>query len=96
MILAIIAGIVCLAVGTVMYTPRMRSFAFYRQTAFLFLFEGIWLLLDYIFRQALPDNVFMQAIHYIGLIVLGIYFVAGGMMSGKKLPKKPLKKPNQK
>ena len=92
MLLAIIAGVVCLAVGTMMYTPKMRSFKLYRPTAFTFLFEGIWILLDYIFRQIFPDNVFMQAIHCIGLIALGIYFVIAAFLSENKSQKKPIKK----
>lgn len=89
MLLAIISAAVCLAIATIMYTPKMRNFEFYRPVALVFLFEGIWVLLDYIFRQILPDNVFMQVIHYIGLIVLGAYFVVRLFLSsGKKLKKK--------
>lgn len=88
MLLAIISAVVCLAIATIMYTPRMRSFQFYRPVAFLFLFEGIWILLDYIFRQINPENNVMQIIHYIGLIVLGAYFVISMFLSsGKKLRK---------
>lgn len=88
MLLAIISAVVCLAIATIMYTPRMRSFQFYRPVAFLFLFEGIWILLDYIFRQINPENNVMQIIHYIGLIVLGAYFVISMFLSsGKKLGK---------
>ncbi len=88
MILALITGVVCIAAGTLMYTQKMRSFQFYRPTAFLFLFEGIWVLLDYIFRQIFPDNVFMQAIHCIGLTALGIYFMICGFFTGNKSEKK--------
>lgn len=89
MLLAIISAAVCLAIATMMYTPKMRNFQFYRPVAFLFLFEGIWVLLDYIFRQIVPDNIFMQTIHYVGLIVLGAYFVLKLFMSSdKKLKKK--------
>lgn len=89
MLLAIISAVVCFAIATIMYTPRMRSFQFYRPIAFLFLFEGIWVLLDYIFRQIMPDNVFMQMIHYVGLIALGAYFaIKLFISSGKKSKKK--------
>lgn len=87
MLLAIISAVVCLAIATMMYTPRMRSFRFYRPVALLFLFEGVWVLTDYIFKQAVPDNVFMQIIHYVGLIVLGLYFLIKLFVSDKKKEK---------
>lgn len=74
MLLAIIAAGVCLAVATLMYTPKMRAYGFYRPVAVFFLFEGIWLLLDYIVRQISPDSAFTMVLHYIGLIALGAYF----------------------
>ncbi len=84
MILAIIAAVVCLVCATMMYTPKMRMFSFYKPFALLFLFEGIWLILDYIFRQIFPDNVFMQVINYIGLILIGIYFIIDYLLTKKK------------
>lgn len=87
MLLAIISAVFCLAVATMMYTPKMRVFKFYRPVAFLFLFEGIWLLLDYIFNQVAPDNIFMMIIHYIGLIVIGIYFLAGILIEAREKAK---------
>lgn len=92
MLLAIISSVFCIAMGAFMYTPRMRSYKTYRPTAFLFLFEGIWILLDYIFRQIFPDNVFMQAIHYIGLIILVIYFFICAFFVGRKNEKNPTSK----
>ena len=74
MLLAIIAAVACLAVATLMYAPKMRSFRFYRPVALVFLFEGVWIMLDYIVRQIAPDSVFTMIVHYIGLIVFGIYF----------------------
>lgn len=91
MILVIISSIVCFCMTIIMYTHKMRIFAFYRPLAWLFLFEGIWILLDYIFRQIFPDNVFMQIIHYIGIIVLGIYFMASIIISAKQKPSKKRK-----
>lgn len=75
MILAILAAIACLAVTAIMYSPRMRTFSCYRPVALFFLFEGIWILTDYAFRQLIPDNVFMDIIHYVGIIAAVIYFV---------------------
>ena len=75
MLLAVISAAVCLAVATMMYTPKMRVFRFYRPVALIFLFEGIWLLVDYIVRQINPDSSFTMVIHYVGLIVLGAYFI---------------------
>ena len=65
MLLAIIGGIFCMTMGALMYTPKMRTNKLHRPVAFLFIFEGIWILADYIFRQIFPDNVFMQAVHCI-------------------------------
>lgn len=75
MIFVIIASVICLAAATLMYTPRMRNFAYYRPIAFLFLFEGAWMMVDYIFTQLIPNNLFMPIIHYIGISVLILYFV---------------------
>ncbi len=75
MLLAVISAAVCLAVATMMYTPKMRVFRFYRPVALIFLFEGVWLLLDYIIRQIFPDSTFTMVIHYIGLIILGALFI---------------------
>ncbi len=83
MLLAIIGGLVCIAMGALMYAPKMRNYKLYRPTSFLFIFEGIWILLDYIFRQIFPDNVFMQAIHCIGLTALAVYFLVCAFFSNK-------------
>ncbi len=75
MLLAIIAAVACLAVATLMYTPKMRTFRFYRPVALIFLFEGIWLLIDYIVQQIAPDSTVTMILHYVGLIIYGIYFI---------------------
>lgn len=88
MILAIITAAVCLAATTIMYTPHMRSFRYYRPIAFFFLFEGLWIIADYAFAQIFPGNVFMQMIHYIGIIIIVAYFVISIIVnSSKKKPK---------
>ena len=69
MLLAIIAAVACLAVATLMYTPKMRTFRFYRPVALIFLFEGIWLLIDYIVQQIAPDSTVTMILHYVGLII---------------------------
>ena len=85
MILVIITSAVCLAAATLMYTPKMRSFRHYRPVALFFLFEAVWILADYIFTQISPANVFMPIIHYIGLILVGVYFLLSLIFnSGKK------------
>ncbi len=93
MLLAIIAAAACLAVATLMYTPKMRAFGFYRPVALFFLFEGVWMLLDYIVRQISPDSAFTMVVHYIGLIVLGAYFVLKIFFQSKESVK-PKKKKN--
>ncbi len=94
MLLAIISAAACLAVTTIMYSPRMRSFRHYRPIALFFLFEGIWTAADYAFRQIVPDNVFMEIIHYAGIIVFTIYFILSILFSAdkKQSVKKPLPK----
>ena len=91
MLLAIISGAICLVAATMMFTPRMRSFQFYRPVGLIFLFEGVWLLLDYIFRQISPDNVFMMIIHYIGLAVLMAYFILKVLFGSKEKIKDKMK-----
>ncbi len=93
MLLAVISAAVCLAVATMMYTPKMRTFRFYRPVAFIFLFEGIWLLADYIVRQISPDSTFMMVIHYVGLIVLGAFFILRILFeSNENIKEKMIKK----
>ena len=84
MIFMMISAVICLACAAVMYTPRLRSFQFYRQIGLILLFEGIWQIGDFIFRQIFPDNVFMQMIHYIGFSLLGIYFIISVIVTKKQ------------
>ena len=92
MLVAIIGGIVCIAMGALMYTPKMRNYKLFKPTSFLFIFEGIWILADYIFRQIFPDNVFMQAVHCIGLMALAVYFFICAFFSAKLPERKIIKK----
>ena len=92
MLLAVISAAVCLAVATMMYTPKMRTFRFYRPVALIFLFEGVWLLVDYIVRQISPDSTFTMVIHYIGLIVFGAYFILRILFESNEKIKGKLKK----
>lgn len=91
MLLAIISAAICLAAATMMYTPRMRGFQFYRPVGLIFLFEGVWVLADYIFRQIVPDNVFMMIIHYIGLAVLMLYLILKILFGSKEKVKEKLR-----
>ncbi len=87
MLLAIISAAACLAAATIMYSPRMRNFRYYRPFALFFLMEGIWTVADYAFRQISPDNVFMDVIHYIAIIAIVIYFILAILLgAGKKKP----------
>lgn len=87
MLLAIIAAAVCLAATTIMYSPKMRSFHYYRPVALFFLFEGIWILADYAFEQLFPGNVFMLIIHYVGVIAGILYLMLSILFSSKKTGK---------
>ena len=62
----------------------MRTFRYYRAMAFLFLFEGVWILADYAFSQIFPGNTFMAAIHYIGLILLIAYLIVSIFLDSRK------------
>ncbi len=84
MVLVIIAAVCCLAAATLMYTPRMRSFPYYRPLAFFFLFEGIWLPADYAVAQIAPGAVFMSFIHYIAIILLVAYLVVCVFLNTRK------------
>ncbi len=96
MLLAIISAAACLAVATLMYTPKMRTFRFYRPVGLIFLFEGVWLLLDYIVRQIFPDSTFTMIVHYIGLILFGIYFILRILFESNDKIKEKLKKKQEK
>ena len=87
MLLAIIAAAACLAATTIMYSPKMRSFRYYRPVALFFLFEGIWILADYAFEQLFPGNVFMLIIHYVGIIAVILYLILSILFSSKKTKK---------
>lgn len=87
MVLVWIAAACCLLAATLMFTPRMRSFRFYRPVAIFFLSEGIWLLGDYAVDQIAPGAVFMDVIHYIILIVIAAWMLISVFIGGGK--KKP-------
>ena len=91
MLLAIISAAICLAAATIMYTPKMRSFSQYRPVGLFFLFEGVWILTDYIIKQMIPDNIFMMIVHYIGLSVIGLYFVFSAVFLSKDGVREKLK-----
>ncbi len=91
MLLAIISAAICLAAATIMYTPKMRSFSQYRPVGLFFLFEGVWILADYIIKQMIPDNIFMMIVHYIGLSVIGLYFVFSAVFLSKDGVREKLK-----
>ena len=91
MLLAIISATICLAAATIMYTPKMRSFSQYRPVGLFFLFEGVWILADYIIKQMIPDNIFMMIVHYIGLSVIGLYFVFSAVFLSKDGVREKLK-----
>ncbi len=84
MILAIISAVACLAVTTLMYSPKFRGFAYYRPFALFFLLEGIWILADYAFAQIMPGNVFMDIIHYCVIVAMVIYFILSILLRSDK------------
>lgn len=75
MILAIISAIFCIAVAVLMFMPFMRQFKFYQPLAAFFMFEGIMVLFDYIYKQISPFGTVSMYIRFSGYIVCCIYFI---------------------
>ena len=73
--IAFISAFVCFAVAVVLFTPLFPSVAVFRPGALFFIFEGLWILANYIVIQIWPGTGMMQWIHYIGIIVFGGYLL---------------------
>lgn len=73
--IAFISAFVCFAVAVVLFTPLFHSVAVFRPVALFFIFEGLWILANYIVIQIWPGTGMMQWIHYLGIIVFGGYLL---------------------
>lgn len=93
MLIAIIAAVICLIIAIVLFTPMFRHLILFRPVALFFIFEGIWIMCDYIITQMWPGTEAMQWVHYAGVIVFGGYLILCLLFSR---PKKEKKKKNGK
>ncbi len=73
MLVAILSAAVCLIIAIVLFTPTFRHLPLFRPVALFFIFEGIWIMADYLFTQLFPGTEAMQWTHYAGVIVFGGY-----------------------
>ena len=46
--IAILAGVVCLVIAIVLFTPVFRHALLFRPVALFFIFEGIWIMGNYL------------------------------------------------
>lgn len=85
--IAFIAAAVCFAVAVVLFTPLFRSVAVFRPVALFFIFEGLWILGNYLVTQIWPGLSVMQWVHYIGIVIFGGYLLLCLFYSRPKKPK---------
>lgn len=93
--IAFIAAAVCFAVAVVLFTPLFRSIAVFRPVALFFIFEGLWILGNYLVTQIWPGLNIMQWVHYIGIVVFGGYLLLCLFYSRPKKTAKPEKQKKQ-
>lgn len=94
--IAFIAAFVCFAVAVVLFTPLFHSVAVFRPVALFFIFEGLWVLANYIVIQIWPGSSMMQWIHYTGIIIFGGYLLLCLFYSRPKKQKADKQKKNKK
>lgn len=73
--IAILAGVVCLVIAIVLFTPVFRHALLFRPVALFFIFEGIWIMGNYLAKELWPGNDAMQWVHYVGIIVFAGYLL---------------------
>ncbi|MGN0551679.1 MAG: hypothetical protein ACI4I4_07570 [Acutalibacteraceae bacterium] len=73
--IALIASFICLLAAVILFTPLFRNLPLFRPIALFFVFEGVWILANYLVTQIWPGNDAMQYIHYTGIIVFGGYLL---------------------
>lgn len=96
MLIAILAAAVCLIVAIVLFTPMFRHLLLFRPVALFFIFEGLWIMGDFLVSQLWPGTEAMQWVHYAGIIVFGGYLVICLFFSRPKKEKASKKKKKRK
>ena len=75
LLMSLIAMGICLVITGLLFAPSFRQIGMLRPIALFFLFEGIWIFVDYIVTKTAPGSDATQWIHYIGIIVFGGYML---------------------
>lgn len=96
MIIAILSAVVCLIIAIVLFTPMFRTLVLFRPVALFFVFEGIWIMCDYIISQIWPNSEAMQWVHYSGIIIFGGYLLLCLILSRPRKHKKKKSSKNNK
>lgn len=91
--IAILSAVVCLVIAIVLFTPMFRYALLFRPVALFFIFEGIWIMCDYLVTQLWPGTEAMLWVHYVGVIIFGGYLLLCLLYSR---PKKEKNKSNTK
>lgn len=91
MLIAILAGTVCIIIAILLFTPIFRHALLFRPVALFFLFEGIWIMFDYLVSQLWPGLEAMQWVHYAGVIIFGGYLIICLIYSKPKKEKRKSK-----
>ena len=73
--IAILSAFICLLIAVILFTPLFRGVPLFRPVALFFIFEGAWVLANFLVTQILPGTDAMQWIHYTGIIVFGGYLL---------------------
>ncbi len=68
--ISVFASLVCFAVATFLFTPALRKHPFYRVFSIYFIFEGLWMVLNWAYYEIFLDEGFMILIQYIGTIAI--------------------------
>lgn len=92
MLIAILSGAVCIIIAILLFTPAFRHALLFRPVALFFLFEGVWIMFDYIVSQLWPGIEAMQWVHYAGVIIFGGYLMLCLIYSKPKKEKKSRKR----
>ncbi len=86
--IAFVAAFICFTVAVVLFAPLFRTVALFRPVALFFIFEGLWILANYLVIHIWPGTSMMQWVHYIGIIIFGGYLLLCLFYSRPKKPKK--------
>ncbi|MEF2918955.1 MAG: hypothetical protein U0O22_00615 [Acutalibacteraceae bacterium] len=87
MLIAILSAAICLIIAIILFTPTFRHLPLFRPVALFFIFEGVWIMADYLFTQLFPGTEAMQWVHYAGVLVFGGYLAICLFFSKPKKPK---------